>query len=137
MKNRKYYDHNNHFSSKAEERIFLREELSYNVTEDFLVIMEDNSISKKELARRLGKSKSYITQILSGSRNMTLGTLSDICNALGFKPKIQLPVEESYASTMESADTRRIIQIPQKTRVEKDIVKSNIFEFPNEWRDAS
>lgn len=78
----------------AEERIFAREDLVYNVTEDLLVILEDLEISKKELARMLGKSRSYVTQILSGSRNMTLGSFSDICFALGFKPEIKLPVHE-------------------------------------------
>lgn len=78
----------------AEDRAFAREDLVYNVTEDLLVFLEDNDISKKELARRLGKSKSYITQILSGSRNMTLGSFSDICFALGFKPEIKIPVQD-------------------------------------------
>jgi len=78
----------------SEERAFAREELVYNVTEDLLVILEDLEVNKKELARRLGKSRSYITQILSGSRNMTLGSFSDICFALGFKPEIKLPVQE-------------------------------------------
>ncbi len=78
----------------SEERSFVREELLYNVTEDMLVIIEDLEITKKELARRLGKSRSYVTQILSGSRNMTLGTFSDICFALGFKPEIKLPVQK-------------------------------------------
>jgi len=79
---------------RAEKRAFAREELVFNVTEDLLVIMEDMGITKSELARKLGKSKSYITQVLSGSRNMTLGSFSDICFALDFKPEIKLPVEE-------------------------------------------
>lgn len=80
--------------SNAEERAYAREELVYNVTEDLLVILEDLNVNKAELARRLNKSKSYVSQILSGSRNMTLGTLSDICLSLGFKPEISLPVDE-------------------------------------------
>lgn len=87
--------HNGENLSKADERALCRDELIYNVTEDLLVILEDMNISKMELARRLGKTRSYVTQILSGSRNMTLGSLSDICFALGFKPEIRLPVEES------------------------------------------
>lgn len=72
-------------SSIADERAYQRDELIYNVTEDILVLLEDMHISKKELARRLGKSQSYVTQTLSGSRNMTLSSLSDICYALGKK----------------------------------------------------
>lgn len=84
--------------SEADERAFAREELVYNVTEDILILLEDLDINKKELARRLGKSRSYITQILSGARNMTLGSLSDICFAIGVKPKVSLPVVTAFDS---------------------------------------
>ncbi len=80
--------------TNAEARAFAKQELVYNVTEDLLVILEDLEISKIELAKRLGKSKSYVSQVLSGARNMTLGTLSDICFAIGFKPEVKLPVGE-------------------------------------------
>ena len=76
--------------SRAEDRALAREELIYNATEDLLVLMERMEVSKKELARRLGRSKSYVTQLLSGARNMTLGTLSDICFALGTVPRMTL-----------------------------------------------
>lgn len=79
--------------SKNEKRAYAREELVYNVTEDILVKLEELDVSKKELARRLGKSRSFVTQILSGARNMTLGSLSDICFALGVRPQISMPVE--------------------------------------------
>jgi len=80
--------------SNAEERAYARENLVFNVTEDLLLMLEDLDISKSELAKRLGKSKSYVSQVLSGSRNMTLGSFSDICYALGFKPEIKIPVKE-------------------------------------------
>jgi transcriptional regulator with XRE-family HTH domain len=55
----------------------------FRVTEDILIAMEDLGISKSELAKRLGKSKPRITQLLSGGSNMTIGTLSDIAFELG------------------------------------------------------
>lgn len=79
--------------SDAEERAYAREDLVFNVTEDLLVMLEDLNVSKAELARRLGKSKSYVSQVLNGSRNMTLGSFSDICFALGFKPEVKIPVK--------------------------------------------
>ena len=90
-----FYPEDKEFSV-ADKRAFAREELVYNVTEDILVTLEDMGITKKELARRLGRSKSYVTQILSGIRNMTLGTLSDICFALEIKPKVF--VNKNYVS---------------------------------------
>jgi len=84
-----FYPDDNNFS-KTEERAYARERLIYNVTEDILIALEDAGVSKKELARRLSKSRSYVTQILSGARNMTLGSLSDICFALEIKPEVSL-----------------------------------------------
>ncbi|WP_160142011.1 helix-turn-helix domain-containing protein [Nitrincola tapanii] len=81
--------------NRADARAYAREELIYNVTEDLLVQMEDLSVSKVELARRLGKSRAYISQMLKGSRNMTLASLSDICFALGLEPRIELHSEAS------------------------------------------
>ncbi len=100
--------------SRAEKRAYAREDLVYNVTEDILVALEDFDVSKKELARRLGKSRSYVTQILSGSRNMTLGTLSDICFALGVKPRVTIQEEsawDSYGNTFEIFCTQEELNV--------------------------
>ncbi|MEZ5555241.1 transcriptional regulator [Haliea sp.] len=74
----------------AEERAFARDELIYNVTEDILIALEDFQISKRDLAERLGKSRAYVSQLLSGARNMTFGTFSDICFVIGVKPVVGL-----------------------------------------------
>lgn len=62
----------------------------FRVTEDILVAMEDLGITKSELAKRLGNSKSRITQLLSGDSNMTIGTLADISFELG------LPLDKTF-----------------------------------------
>lgn len=105
-----YYYHDKVFTT-AEDKAYAREELVYNVTEDILVVMEEMKVPKTELARRLGKSRSYITQILSGVRNMTLGSLSDICFVLGVKPCLQITQNKQVPSyttvgwTKESANS--------------------------------
>lgn len=86
--------------SRAEDRALAREELIYNVTEDLLVVLEKLGVSKVALARHLGKSRSYVTQLLSGSRNMTLGTLADICFTLGISPKISFRRDTSNHSDL-------------------------------------
>lgn len=75
-----------------------RERLIYNVTEDLLVLMEDEHVTKAELAQKIKSSKSNVSQLLSGTRNMTLATLSDICFALGVVPKITIPVHHQSAN---------------------------------------
>ncbi len=73
-----------------EKREFAREELIYNVAEDVLVALEDLGVSKSDLAEKLGKSKAYVSQLLSGARNMTLSTFSDICFVLDRKPSVSI-----------------------------------------------
>ncbi len=80
----------------AEARAAARDRLIFNITDELLIIMEDNGVTKQELARRLGKSRSFVSQILSGRRNMTLGTFSDICFALKFEPKVLLSNMQSH-----------------------------------------
>lgn len=65
------------------EREVARGAYLFRVTEDILVAMEDLGVTKSELAKRLGKSKARISQLLSGGSNMTIGTLSDIAFELG------------------------------------------------------
>jgi len=76
--------------SKTNKKIFARATLIQNVTEDIMIAMEDLKISKSDLAKKIGKSKSYITQILSGSRNMTLTSLSDLCFELDIIPDVKI-----------------------------------------------
>jgi ribosome-binding protein aMBF1 (putative translation factor) len=84
-----FYPEDKTFST-AEEKAIAREELVYNVTEDLLVAMEDAGISKADLARKLSKGHAFVSQILSGQRNMTLGTFSDICFVIGVEPQVRL-----------------------------------------------
>lgn len=92
--------------SNAEEKAFAREELVYNVTEDILLLLEDMDVNKKELARRLGKSRSYVTQVLSGARNMTLGSLSDICFSLGVKPSFKFENLDTSSNLFDQAEVQ-------------------------------
>lgn len=126
--------------SDAEEKAFAREDLVYNVTEDLLVFLEDTDISKKELARRLGKSKSYVTQILSGSRNMTLGSFSDICFALGFKPEINIPLrDEPEEKTRVDDYWLTFEKVFPKSKQDLVKVESNIIDRrnPEHWVKAA
>jgi len=71
-------------------KLYFQEKLILETTEMVLDHMDKNGISKTELAERMGKGKSHITQLLNGSRNMTLRSLSDISCAIGFTPHVQL-----------------------------------------------
>ena len=52
--------------------------------------MEHQAISRAKLARNLGTSRAYVTQLLSGRRNLTLKSLIRISMALGADLDIDL-----------------------------------------------
>jgi transcriptional regulator with XRE-family HTH domain len=66
----------------------VRARLRVSVTEGLLKCMEDQKISKQELATRIGVSRSAVTQALSTSRNLSLNTLADMADALALQPRI-------------------------------------------------
>lgn len=80
-------------------RLFQQERLILSATERICELMEEKDINRKTLADSLGTSKSFVTQLLDGSRNMTLRTLSDVFLSLGYAVDIQTePVEDSIRS---------------------------------------
>jgi transcriptional regulator with XRE-family HTH domain len=70
------------------ERLVAQEMLIESATEKLLELMEREGVSKAELARRIGKSRPFITQVMDGSRNMTLRTVADLAFALGHQLRL-------------------------------------------------
>jgi len=63
------------FGSK---RVYENEKLIFDVTEMIEILMEDKKINKSKLAQLLSVSISNVSQMLNGTKNMTLRTVSDI-----------------------------------------------------------
>lgn len=75
-------------------RQFAQEMFIEDVTQCLLLEMERADVSRASLADSLDKSRAYITQVLSGSRNMTLRTCADIAWALSLAPRISFKRKE-------------------------------------------
>ena len=95
---------------------FQQERLILDATERICELMEIQGVSRAELAQRLKKSKSHVSQLLSGRTNMTLRTLSDVFTALGRS----LQVADIPLTTGEAAiSNRENPSIPVSRGVEK------------------
>jgi transcriptional regulator with XRE-family HTH domain len=70
-------------------RLLRKEQLILDVTTTFYEQMEAQRITKADLARRLGKSAGFVTQLLAGDRNLTLGTIADLADALNGRLKVR------------------------------------------------
>jgi predicted transcriptional regulator len=66
-------------------KLYFREDLIFEITESICKVMEEKRITKADLSRLAGVSKSNITQLLSGDHNMRLTTVADLLYALDSK----------------------------------------------------
>lgn len=80
--------------SEANAKLVAQERLMTEVTETIWKAMEAAGINKADLANGMGVTKGHVSQVLSGSRNMTLRTLADICFALDLTPKFQVEMQQ-------------------------------------------
>ena len=61
------------------------EELAIAMAQELIAeAMDEKKIKKADLARVLGKTKSYLTGILSSGRNLTVRTLARVLFSLGY-----------------------------------------------------
>lgn len=122
---------NNEISKWVEEseehrKAYFEEGLILGVTEEIWKVLSLRGISKVELADRLGKSKGFVSQVLNGSRNMTLRTLADIAYALGFGVSFKLEYPELKAENLSESKT---LSLRFCAETKNQIGKFDISEF--------
>ncbi len=69
-------------STKSGMRDWQQERVILDVTEAVCELMDDRGVTRAQLARRLGKTPGFVSQLLDGEANMTLRTASDLFTAL-------------------------------------------------------
>ena len=65
-------------------RFMAQEDLIIEITEGFCKILEEKHLSRSKLARLMGRTRGYISQLLNGRSNITLRSLADIAYHLGY-----------------------------------------------------
>jgi transcriptional regulator with XRE-family HTH domain len=66
-------------------REFERELFFSEIGETIGSLLVDLGVSQRELARRMGKSESWVSRIVGAGENVTAGTLADVGLALGLR----------------------------------------------------
>lgn len=82
------------------ERLTRQEELILDVTVGLSEALEDKGVTKAELARRLDRTPSFVSQLFAGSRNLTLRTIADVAAALSLRPSFVLSPEAQLIGVM-------------------------------------
>jgi len=99
-----------------------REELILEVREALTQAMEAAGVTRAELARRLGSTRGHVTQLLAGGRNLTLGTIAEIADALGCTVDVKVAVDERA-----SVEAHRVMvpgEIASKRRSQRPAVRA-------------
>jgi transcriptional regulator with XRE-family HTH domain len=105
-------------------KLLAQEELILEVTETICELLENEKVSRKELADRLGKSKGFVSQLLNGGRNLTLRTVADILHVLGYRASLT-PFKEGEQRQESNVIELRTTYTPPKSPV----VTMQSFEF--------
>lgn len=99
-------NHQDYRSELLEDRALAIEaakgELIMAVTESICEILEKEHITRKELADKIAKTKGFVSQLLNGSRNMTLSTLAEIAYSLGYMPTLSFARVTSQKYLLDS-----------------------------------
>jgi transcriptional regulator with XRE-family HTH domain len=66
-------------------RLFQQERAIYEVTTLIEETMDAERVTRAELAKKLGKGKSWVTQLLDGEGNKTIRTVADALAVLGYE----------------------------------------------------
>jgi len=77
-------------STPEGKRLMQQERLILEVTEFIIGLMQEQNVTRMELAKRLGRTKGWISRLLAGEANFTLRTLADVFGALGHHPVVDV-----------------------------------------------
>lgn len=60
-------------------------DMSFALADKIDMILREKNISKKQLAKKMGKTEAEVSRWLGGTHNFTLRTIAKISDALGVK----------------------------------------------------
>ena len=92
-------------------QLLRQERLILDVTEQLAGALENGRVTQAELARRMGRTPGFVSQLLGGGRNLTLRTIADIAAALSLRPSFKLSSQRISAP----AEPRATIEVHEDT----------------------
>lgn len=119
--------------SQENAKLVAQEILITEVTEAIWKAMEEAGVNKAELAKKMEATKGYVSQVLNGSRNMTLRTLADICFALDYKPSFRLQPKKP----VDGWESVRQEVVPLKPARLRYTQTGNVIVPMDYWRSAA
>jgi transcriptional regulator with XRE-family HTH domain len=99
-------------------RLFQQERAIYEVSELIEAVMEEQGITRSQLADKLGQTKGWVTQLLDGERNKTIRTVADVLAILGCEFRVfAAPIRIGKSPPEESETMGGEIAIPAQWKL--------------------
>jgi transcriptional regulator with XRE-family HTH domain len=111
-------------------RLLSIEALVAEASEVIARLMAEQNMSKADLARRLNKSRAWVTQLLSGKANMTVRTLAEVVYALDAEVKLQAqPPSWKLAGKPLGSAWQPVVFKMDKYLLESPMVSEDLFRL--------
>jgi transcriptional regulator with XRE-family HTH domain len=118
-------------------RLFQQERSIYEVTAMLESLLEQQGVNRTELARRLGRTKGWVTQLLDGEGNKTIRTVADVCAVLGQEfCSFHRPIRIGRKSQTAASDKNTFVMTSDSGEA-KAIVKLYELEFRMETKSSA
>lgn len=91
------------------EPLFIAETILLEITEQIAALMKKEGLRNKDLAERLGVSRSYISRLMDGGSNLTVKSLAAISVALDARltirmnPTVERILQEKFSTPQHMA----------------------------------
>ncbi len=85
------------------------EKILFRLGEDMCLLMEQQELTRTQLAERMGVSPAYITKILDGNPNLTIKSLLKLSDALGRELAIQFHPKLDRKPSLAARHPRRTL----------------------------
>jgi len=111
-------------------RLLSIEALVAEASELIAKLMTEQHVSKADLARRLKKSRAWVTQLLSGKANMTVRTLAEVVYTLDAEVKLHAqPPSWKMAGKPVGAGWQPVVFKMDNYIVESPMVSEDLFRL--------
>ncbi len=111
-------------------RLLSIEALVADASEVIASLMADQNMTKADLARRLNKSRAWVTQLLSGKANMTVRTLAEVVYALGAEVKLNAHLRTSNAARKPAGtECRQVVFKMDELVLESPMISEDVFRL--------
>jgi transcriptional regulator with XRE-family HTH domain len=122
------------FEEAEESAEYWQQDATLDFAEELFRLLEEEGVSRAELARRIGTSQAYVTQVLRADANFTLNTMTRLALAVDHRVRIHLAPKHSTTVWRDS------LYFPEDSRLRQDF---QLDEHGNEnsegvvWDEAS